>query len=178
MSATNKPRRLRLVRILGIALLLLPLKALAGLTEYALILALIAIIAIAALKLNLPLGSQLVIDQLTTSIEGARAANIVGNSTAELTRLSKAAGAAQALMGMTAACSDCGDFRATLQQIIGQIALLKTSIAGASGTCNPNGIVQPNEQCDPLAINTGCPTNATLPLYCSDECTCEIVLVP
>jgi hypothetical protein len=177
MFKTSKPLR-KLVGVVCITLLIVPLKAIAGLTEYALILALIAIIAIAALKLPLPPGASLVVDQLSTAVEGARAANIVGNSTTELTRLSKAIGSAQALLGMTAACAECGEFRNTLQQIIGQAALLKTRIAGATASCNPNGIVQPNEQCDPLAINTGCPTNAILPLYCSDECTCEIVLVP
>jgi len=176
MSKTSKLRLV--IGILITTLVLLPVKVFAGLTEYALILALIAIIAIAALQLNLPPGAQVVITQLSTAVEGARAANIVGNSTAELTRLSKAIGAAQALVGMTSACSDCGEVRDVLQQIIGQAAVLKTRITGASGTCNPNGILQPNEQCDPLAIPSGCPVNATAVTYCSDECTCQIAIVP
>lgn len=166
-----------LVALLCVALFALPVPraSAVSLAEYALLLGLIAIFGA---EFQPAPGSGVVIDQLVAAVEGARAASIVGNSTAELSRLSKAAGAAQALLGMTASCSDCTDARTALQQIIGRLAFFKTSIIGASGSCNPNGIVQPNEQCDPLAINTGCPTNATLPLYCSDECTCEIVLVP
>ncbi len=129
-------------------------------------------------RVDLPPGSQVVVNQLATSVEGARTANMVGNRVAELSRLSKAIGAAEALMGMTSDCDECGDLRDALQQIIGQAALLKTSAVGASGTCNPNGILQPNEQCDPLAIPSGCLINATAVTYCSDECRCEIAIVP
>src|SRR5438552_13684457 len=116
MFKTSKPFR-KLIGIVCITLLIVPLKAIAGLTEYTIILALTAILVLVPLNVALPPATPLVIEQLTTAVEGARAANIVANSTAELTRLSKAIGAAQALLGMTAACAECGEFRNTLQQI-------------------------------------------------------------
>jgi hypothetical protein len=177
MFKTSKSVR-KLIGLVCITLLIVPMKAIAGLTEYSVVLALIAIIAISLPQLNLSPAADVVVDQLSTAVEGARAANIVGNSTAELTRLSKAIGAAQALMGMTSACSDCSEVRDALQQIIGQAALLRTRIAGASGSCNPNGIVQTHEECDPLAIPSGCPASPTAVTYCSDECRCEVTIAP
>src|SRR6266487_637380 len=182
MSRTSRPLRLLLTGFLCSSLLVLPVpKTSAGLVEYptGLVLALIAVLVIVAdMQPDLPPGSQVVVNQLETGLEGARAANMVGNRVAELSRLSKAIGAAEALMGMTSACGECGDLRDDLQQIIGQAALLKTRAVGTSGTCQPNGGIQPNEQCDPLAIPTGCPVNTTAVTYCSDECLCEIAIVP
>jgi hypothetical protein len=176
----NTPLRVLSIGFLCSTLLLGPVpRASAVSVEYTVFLALIIVACLPLVnEADLPQGSGVVVDQLVTAAEGARAANIVGNSTAELTRLSKAIGAAQALMGMTAACDDCTDLRATLQQIIGQAAVLKTRIIGASGTCNPNGIVQPNEQCDPLAIPSGCSVSSTATSYCSDECRCEVSIIP
>src|SRR6266700_5430218 len=169
-----------LVTLLCAALIALPIpRASAVSVEYPVLLALIIVVCLPlASEADLPQGSDVVINQLTLAAEGARAANIVGNSTAELSRLAKAIGAAQALMGMTSGCGDCGELRDVLQQIIGTAAVLKTRIVGASGTCNPNGIVSPNEQCDPLAIPSGCPVNATAATYCSDECTCQATISP
>jgi len=179
------PNRINLLRkplvaLLCAALIALPIPraSAVSLAEYPLLLTLILILADEVQSAGVTPGSKVVIDQLVLAVEGARAAAIVGNSTAELSRLSKAAGAAQAILGMTASCSDCTDARATLQQIIGRLALFRTSIVGASGSCNPNGIVQPNEQCDPLAPTTGCPTNTIELTYCSDECICEVAIVP
>jgi Flp pilus assembly pilin Flp len=153
-------------------------KAIAGLIEYALILQLIAIIAISVMDAHTPPGFQTVVDQLQVSVDGARAAAIDGDRIAELSRLSKAVGTSDALMGMMAACTDCDSLRATLQQVIGQLSALRVAAGGGSATCHPNALIQPNEQCDPLAIPTGCPTNATLPIYCSDECTCQVTPIP
>jgi len=127
---------------------------------------------------DLPPASQVVVNQLKTAAEGAQAANMVGNRVAELSRLSKAIGATEALLGMTSDCDECGDLKDVLQQIIGQAALLKTAAVGASGTCQPNGIIGPAEQCDPLAASTGCPVNTIELTYCSDECRCEVVPTP
>jgi hypothetical protein len=161
------------------ALSILPVpKASAVSVEYPIIFALILVVVVTAAESDLPQGSQVVIKQLQTAVEGAQAANMVGNRVAELSRLSKAIGAAEALMGMTSACDECGDLRDVLQQIIGHAALLKTSAVGASGTCQPNGIIGPTEQCDPLAASTGCPVNTIEPTYCSDECLCEIAPTP
>ena len=180
MAKPSKTSRLLFTGFLCSALLVSPVpRASATAVEYTVWLALILVACLPlANEAGLPAGSDVVINQLTVAAEGARAANIVGNSTAELTRLSKAVGAAQALLGMTSACSDCGELRSVLQQIIGMAAVLKVRIVGASGTCNPNGIVQPNEQCDPLAIPSGCPISPTAATYCSDECRCEASIIP
>jgi hypothetical protein len=179
MSKTMKPLRILLTGFLCIALSILPVpKASAVSVEYAVMLALIIVATIDLAESDLPQGSQIVIKQLQTAAEGARAANMVGNRGAELSRLSKAIGATEALIGMTSACDECGDLKDVLQQIIGQAALLKTRAVGASGTCQPNGIIGPNEQCDPLAIATGCPVNTIEPTYCSDECRCELAPTP
>ena len=140
MSKTMNPLRMSLTGFLCIALSILPVpKASAVSVEYPVLLALIIVVVVTSTQSDLPQGSQVVINQLQTAAEGARAANMVGNRVAELSRLSKAIGAAEALMGMTSDCEECGDLRDTLQQIIGQAALLKTRAVGASGTCQPNG---------------------------------------
>lgn len=176
MSKTTKPLRILLTGFLCIALSILPVpKASAVSVEYPILFALILVAALTAADADLPQGSQVVINQLQTAAEGARAANMVGNRAAELSRLSKAIGATEALMGMTSDCDECGDLRDVLQQIIGHAALLKTAVVGVSGACQPNGIIGPNEQCDPLAAPTGCPVNTIELTYCSDECRCETV---
>jgi hypothetical protein len=181
MSKTMKPLRTLLSGFLCIALLVAPVPraSAATLAEYgALLVLIVVLIGPVSLQADLPEGWQVVVNHLDTAVEGARAANMVGNRLAELSRLSKAIGAAEALMGMTSDCDECGDLRDVLQQIIGQAALLKTSAVGASGTCQPNGIIGPTEQCDPLAASTGCPVNTIAPTYCSDECRCEIAPAP
>ena len=179
MSKTMNPLRMSLTGFLCIALSILPVpKASAVSVEYPVLLALIIVVVVTSTQSDLPQGSQVVINQLQTAAEGARAANMVGNRVAELSRLSKAIGATEALMGMTSDCDECGDLKDVLQQIIGQAALLKTRAVGASGSCQPNGIIGPNEQCDPLAASTGCPVNTIEPTYCSDECRCELAPTP
>ena len=179
MSKTMKNLRLPFVGVLCTTLFFAAKAVAVSLAEYPLLLALIAIaLSEVPQQPDLPQGSRLLINQLQTAAEGARAAHVVGNRVVEISRLSKAIGAAEALTGMTSACDDCGDLRSTLQQIIGQAALLKTAVVGASGSCQPNGIIGPTEQCDPLAVPIGCPTNATLPFYCSDECTCQVAPIP
>jgi hypothetical protein len=80
-------------------------------------------------------------------------------------------------MGMTSGCGNC-ELRDTLQQVTGQVAFLKTQVVGASGTCHPNGVIQPNEQCDPLvAPFGGCPVGTAI-AYCSDDCCDEISTIP
>jgi Flp pilus assembly pilin Flp len=154
-----------------------PRKAAAqGLTEYALILALIAIIAIAALQLKEnPEPVVLIVNQLKTAVEAAQLANSQGNRPAEISRLSKAIGLANSLMVLTSSCdSNCGVLRAYLQQIIGLLAHLSSLLLGVSATCNPDGFIGPNEQCDPLANPTGC-QSLTLQTFCNDECRCVAI---
>ena len=85
-----------LVALLCAALIALPIpRASAVSVEYPVLLALIIVVCLPlASEADLPQGSDVVINQLTLGAEGARAANIVGNSTAELSRLAKAIGAA------------------------------------------------------------------------------------
>ena len=181
MSKTMRSSRMLLTGVLCIALSIFPVpKASAVSVEYPILFALILVAALTATdaQSDLPPASQVIVHQLQAAAEGARAANMVGNRLAELSRLSKAIGATEALMGMTSNCDECGDLRDTLQQIIGQASLMRTSLVGASGTCQPNGIIGPNEQCDPLAASTGCPVNTVELTYCSDECRCELAPTP
>src|SRR5689334_19025402 len=166
MSKTMKPLRTLLAGVLCVTLMVFPVpKASADLIEYALIVQLIALAASVVQHADVPPASPVLVNQLATAVEGARAANMVGNQVAEHSRLSKAIGAAEALIGVTSSCDQCGDLKGVLQQIIGQAALLKTKAVGASGTCQPNGIIGPNEQCDPLAIVSGCPVGTRVPMY-------------
>ena len=148
-----------------------PRKATAqGLTEYALILALIAIIAIAAHENPQPW--HVIVNQLKTTVEGAQLANSQGNRPGEISGLSKAIGLANSLMVLTSSCdNNCGVLRGYLQQIIGLLAHLSSLLLGVSATCNPNGVIGPNEQCDPLANPTGC-ESLTFLAFCNDECRC------
>jgi Flp pilus assembly pilin Flp len=153
-------------------LLLVPVKVLAGLTEYALILALIAIIAIAALKV-LPPGSAVVLQQLQTTIQTAQTAHTSGDKQHELSSLSQAIGLTQAVIGMTASCQNCDEVRTDLQAIIGLASKLRYRLV-KGGACNPDGVVSASEQCDPLADPTGCPVTS-LPMFCNDQCLCEAI---
>jgi hypothetical protein len=161
-----------LVAVLCVSLLT-PRKADAGLVEYPFILALIEILVIIVPE-GTPGG--VVGNQLLTAVEGAALANSEGNRPKEISRLGKVIGLAEALMGITSSCGDaCGALRGDLQQVIGIAANLKSLALGVVASCHPNGVIQGNEQCDPLAVPTGCPV-LILPSFCSDECQC--VLTP
>ncbi len=147
----------------------------ATLAEYGLLLALIAVVCIGAL-FETPHGNA-VLTQLVDAVDGARQANSEGDTIHEFARVSKALGAAHALMGMTSACDGCDTLRNGLQEIIGRLAAFKADIIGVAHACHPNGIIQPNEQCDPLAVPTGCPITIEL-TFCNDECRCQPVPVP
>jgi len=171
-SRANKASRVLVTALLSAMLVLpVPQKAYATAIEYTLVVALIAFAADIAFARSLPDGSSVLFGQLEVAVEGARTANMADNRIVELSRLSKAIGAAEALLGMTSACDDCDELRGVLQEVIGDAAALKASAAGTSGTCHPNGVLEPNEQCDPRATPTGCPVTTEL-TYCSDECRC------
>jgi len=144
----------------------------ATLAEYGLLLALIAVVCIGAI-FETPQGNT-VLTQLQAAVTGAAQANSQGDRPHELSRLSKAIGAAEALVGITSACDTCDGLRSGLQQIIGTLSTFKADTIGATGTCHPNGVVQPHEQCDPLAVPTGCPISTVL-TFCSDECLCQVI---
>jgi Flp pilus assembly pilin Flp len=146
--------------------------AAATLAEYALLLFLITVALIDILPETNP-GAHVVFGQLETAVNAASLANSEGDQPKEISRLSKALGAAEALMGMTTPCDACGELRDVLQQIIGLVALMKSQTLGVASTCNPNGVIQGNEQCDPLAVPTGCPVNPVQAVFCNDECQCQ-----
>jgi hypothetical protein len=165
MSQMNSVFRLLVAGVLCVALTATPVSkaSAARLAEYPLLLVLILLAASDMLEqTDVPQGSEVVVTQLQAAAEGAQAANIDGNRAVEVSPLSKAIGSAEALMGMTTTCANSGDIRTTLQQVIGLAALLKTDAVGASASCQPNGVIGPNEQCDPLAAPTRCPETATI----------------
>jgi Flp pilus assembly pilin Flp len=150
--------------------------AAATIIEYALLAALLSIAAIAMITLPEPnSGAHVVFGQLETAVNAAALANSEGDQPKEISRQSKALGAAEALMGMTTPCDACGELRDVLQQIIGLVALMKSQTLGVASTCNPNGVIQGNEQCDPLAVPTGCPVNPVQAVFCNDECQCQAI---
>ncbi len=150
--------------------------------EYAVMLALIIVVCITDISaVSLPPGSRVVSSQLLTAGNDAATANDEGDRPKEIGRLSKVIGAAEALMGMSSSCEGCDELRNNLQQIIGLAAFLKGNAlasAGGGGRCDPDGFIQRTEQCDPLAVPTGCPVTTTL-TFCSEDCRCQpAVLVP
>ena len=171
---SSRSQTKRILKALVVLVVLAPVKVLAGLVEYALILALIAILVIVALKV-LPQGAQPVLKEMHDSIVAAQNANSAGNTRQELSNLSKSIGLAEALMGMTASCDACGEVRTDLQAVIGLASKLRARLL-SGGTCNPNGVVSSSEQCDPFADPTGCPVTS-IPTFCDDQCICEAIAV-
>ena len=157
-----------------------PQKAEATAVEYAVMLALIIVVCItdvSALGINGEAWGAIG-GQFQTAAGGAELANTEGNWPKEISRLSKTIGAAEAMMGLTSSCDNCGELRNKLQQIIGTASLLKSRAIGDVASCNPNGVIQGNEQCDPLAEPTGCPVNTVQALFCNDECECQAIPTP
>jgi len=157
-----------------------PQKADATAVEYAVMLALIIVVCVTAVS---PLGINseawgAIGGQFQTAAGGAELANTEGDWPKEISRLSKTIGAAEAMMGLTSSCDDCGELRNNLQQIIGTASLLKSRAIGVVASCNPNGVIEGNEQCDPIAVPTGCPTSTTQFLFCNDECQCQGIATP
>lgn len=165
-----------LISVLCVSVLILgiPVKAPATALEYAVMLALISILIPDVQVSNKPWAGAwgVVSSQLQMAANGAADANTQGDQIMEISRLSKAIGAAEALMGMTSSCDDCQELRSDLQQIIGLASFLKSKALGVVSGCHPNGKIQKSEECDPLAVPTGCPTNATVEFFCNDECQC------
>jgi hypothetical protein len=112
-------------------------------------------------------------DHLQAAIDDARLAEGDGDRTGELSAVSEAIGAAKALRAQSS-CDACGDARNDLQEVMGILAKVKTDLIGASRTCRPDGRIGPHEQCDPLAVPTGCPQDGTVLLFCNDECQCQV----
>ncbi len=153
-----------------------PRKAEATAVEYAVMLALIIVVCITAITDRSSQNEWSVVGkQLTAAATDAAAANSAGDQTKEASRLSKTIGAAKAMMGITTSCDNCDEVRTDLQQIIGLAELLRSRARGVVSACNPDGVIDPNEQCDPLAVPTGCPV-LTFPTFCSDQCLCEPII--
>ena len=147
----------------------------ASMVEYALLL--VAVLLLAATVQSSPPpneGFVNVLSHLQAASEGAAQAHLNGDRHGELAGLAKTTGAVHALLGMTASCDDCGDVRSDLQQISQIVLGLKDSLRAAA-SCNPDGVVSANEQCDPLADPTGCPIR-TFPTFCDENCQCATAL--
>jgi Flp pilus assembly pilin Flp len=153
-----------------------PRKAEATAVEYAVMLALIIVVCITA-KTDVSSQNQwsVVGGHLIASAGDAADANSVGDRTKEISRLSNAIGAAKALIGIASSCDNCDEVRTDLQEIIGLADLLKSRALGVVSACTPNGVIEPGEQCDPLATPTGCPV-LTFPTFCSAQCLCEPII--
>ncbi len=152
-----------------------PRKAEATAVEYAVMLALIIVVCITAIESPAwtPVG-----DHLKAAAKAARDANSAVNQPKEIAGLSKTIGLAKAMMGITSSCDDCATVREELQTIIGTASALKTEALNVVGACKPNGIIQGNEQCDPLVMpNGGCPIT-TEGTFCTDQCLCEPLIIP
>jgi hypothetical protein len=120
------------------------------------------------------LAAQSAFDQLSTAAAGAIIAESGRDRPQELSQVSRAIGAAEALIGMTPSCGEtCDDVKSSLQHVVGILARAKSKLTGPPKSCQPNGIVQPREQCDPLAVPTGCSTSSTPVLFCNAECQCR-----
>ena len=151
-------------------------KAEATAVEYAVMLALIIVVCVTAITEKSSQNEWTVVGNHLIAAGGdAEEANSVGDRTKEISRLSKAIGAAKALMGITSSCDDCDEVRTDLQEIIGLAELLKSRALGEVSACTPDGVIEPGEQCDPLAVPTGCPVT-TFPTFCSDQCLCEPII--
>jgi len=154
----------------------MPQKAAATAVEYAVMLALIIVVSITAideLSQN-PAALNALITQFQAAAAGAALANTDGNRPKEIGGLGKTIGLAEALMGLTSPCNTCDTLRTQLQQIIGIAAFLKGQALGVASTCNPDGVIEDGEQCDPLIQpNGGCPI-LTVPSFCNARCQCEI----
>jgi prepilin-type N-terminal cleavage/methylation domain-containing protein len=116
-------------------------------------------------------------NQLKASIDDAAAADSDGDLPKVIGSLGKAGGTAEAMMGVITPCASdkCNEIRGLLQQVIGIVAFNKSRIVGSSGHgCHIDGVVRGHEQCDPLAVPTGCPT-LTIPTFCNENCQCQPV---
>jgi pilus assembly protein Flp/PilA len=163
-----------------------PRKAEATAVEYAVMLALIIVVCITAITADSPGTNHAytrVGDQLKAAVNSAFDANSDGDTPKEIAGLSKTIGALKAMIAMaSSSCedsvTDCTMLRENLQKFIGVAGERKAQALSAVG-CNINGVIQGNEQCDPLAPlpNGGCPAT-TFPTFCSDECLCVPVVTP
>jgi hypothetical protein len=113
--------------------------------------------------------------QFKAAVAGAYQANSEGDVSGLLSGLGKVIGITEALIAVFSRCETraCADARNALQHTTGLAAQAKATLLGIARSCHPNGVVQPNEQCDPLAVPTGCPTNTVALLFCNDQCRCQ-----
>ncbi len=111
--------------------------------------------------------------RLADSADAAAQANREGDRPKEIGKLGKVNGAAHAMLGMTSSCDDtCDEVRGDLQDVVGITAVLKARAVGHSSDCVVNGVVGFNEECDPMAVPTGCGFRTS---FCDDECQCQII---
>ena len=165
---------------------MMPDKAEATAVEYAVFLALIIVICITPI-VDRGESWDVLGKQLQNAAQAAQDANTSGEQHKEASRLAKTIGAAEGMMGLLTSCddtcidtdnvgkgfADVDELRNALQRVIGTASLLKARALAGGGTCNPDGVIRPTEQCDPLATPTGCPIT-TERSFCNDECECQV----
>jgi hypothetical protein len=172
-------RSLAAVLCAGLVTATFPRKAAADLTEYALLLVLISLAAITVAPNVDPKPWGVIGGHLQAAATAAQNANVGGDRSTEIGRLGETIGGATAMMALTSSCdSSCDGARENLQATIGIAAFLKSVAVGTvTASCNPDGIVEAGEQCDPTATPSGCPAT-TVGTFCDSECLCEQVLGP
>jgi len=172
MDRRRGPKLVGIVATLTLTLVVVGKAVAATMVEYALLL--VAVLLLAATSFEQP-GSRnhnaivTIQDHLATAAQDAAFFHLHGDRSKEIVALTKALGAANGLVGLTSTCRDCGDAQTDLQQIIQLADRLKAR--AVLNACNPNGIVDGQEACDPSANPTGCPI-LTLPSFCNDDCEC------
>ena len=145
--------------------------------EYALLAAFIALAAITGVAAEIhPNGAAYLrhLDRLENACAEAEAAHDDANPTKERVQLSRAGGAAAAMIGMTASCDApvCDEAREGLKQAIGVIGQLKARTL-IFDTCG-NKVIDEGEECDPSVRPDVCGTRV-LRSFCTADCFCQVV---
>jgi hypothetical protein len=143
------------------------------LAEYGLIIAIIAIGIFTDIVPSLAVDESAWFKQrarLQTAVDEAALANEEGNRPKERAHLSRAGGAASAMIGMTRPCDEpiCDEARVNLRRVIGLIAVLKSRTTDDS--CG-DGVIDDGEECDPNADPDGCDRAGDA--LCTAECFCH-----
>jgi hypothetical protein len=169
-------RSLAAILCAGLIATSFPRRAQADIIEYSLLLTIILTVVAGAIPAGVPPQPwQIHGLQLQDAVNAAQQANSAGERSKEIGRLGKANGIASAMLSeATTSCNPaCGDVTQNLQAIIGYVGFLQSlAIGTVTASCNPDGVVEPGEECDPLAVPTGC-ASSTVPTFCDTECLCE-----
>ncbi len=177
-TETDRRRGPKLVAIfatLALPLVVVGKAVAASMVEYALLL--VAVLLLAATSYEGPSapnhqGIVTLQNHLQTDAQEAAFFHLHGNRRKEITALGKTLAAANGLVGLASTCTDCADAEADLQLIVRLASELQAR--AQQNACNPDGVVDGQEACDPSANPSGCPI-LVLPSFCNDDCECAIV---